>query len=216
MSRPLPVALLLIISGGFMDAFTYIAYGHVFTNAQSGNVVLFSVYATRLDWVQASRHVPPMLAFFPGIFAARWLDAKKPLGDLYRPDIVVLSIELAILIVLAALDVVLPPGLVTFGIAFASAMQNTSFKSVEGLSYTSVVTTGNLRSTAEALFEGLSRRDAKVLRKARVLGAICAAFAAGAVLGSILTWQFGKAGIVCPIVLLAVSLVACRRDTQPR
>jgi uncharacterized membrane protein YoaK (UPF0700 family) len=53
------LAALLAIAGGFLDAFTYIAHGGVFANAQTGNVVLLGVFAARGDWLGAVRHVLP-------------------------------------------------------------------------------------------------------------------------------------------------------------
>src|ERR1700746_2262793 len=46
------LAALLTIAGGFLDAFTYIAHGGGFANAQTGNVVLLGVYAASGDWLE--------------------------------------------------------------------------------------------------------------------------------------------------------------------
>ena len=35
------VAAFLALSGGFQDAYSFLARGHVFANAQTGNIVLF-------------------------------------------------------------------------------------------------------------------------------------------------------------------------------
>ena len=40
MSESFAVGILLILAGGFQDAYTYIYRGGVFANAQTGNVVL--------------------------------------------------------------------------------------------------------------------------------------------------------------------------------
>ena len=42
MSESFLTAALLSISGGLQDVYTYIARGHVFANAQTGNIVLLS------------------------------------------------------------------------------------------------------------------------------------------------------------------------------
>ena len=41
MSESIRLGMLLAISGGFMDAYSYIERGHVFANAQKGNILLF-------------------------------------------------------------------------------------------------------------------------------------------------------------------------------
>ena len=43
MSSSLAVGILLALAGGFMDAYSYMARGHVFANAQTGNILLVAV-----------------------------------------------------------------------------------------------------------------------------------------------------------------------------
>ena len=44
MSETFPIGVLLTIVGGYFDAYTYIARGGVFANAQTGNIVLFGIH----------------------------------------------------------------------------------------------------------------------------------------------------------------------------
>ena len=211
MSRPLPVALLLIAGGGSMDAITYLSYGQVFTNAQSGNVVLLAVHLAERDWAEALKHVPALLGFVPGVLAGQAIAARRTVGPL-RSDAAVLAVELAVLLAVGLVGPSLPAGAVTFGISVVSAMQNTGCKTVDGTSYTSVVTTGNLRSASEDLFTGWTRRDGGDLRKARLLGAICAGFALGALAGAGATLVAGKAAIGLPAALVATALLLCLKE----
>lgn len=41
MSDTFLIAVLLAVVGGSLDAYSYVARGHVFANAQTGNIVLF-------------------------------------------------------------------------------------------------------------------------------------------------------------------------------
>ena len=43
MSETILIGTLLALAGGFLDAYTYICRGGVFANAQTGNIVLFSI-----------------------------------------------------------------------------------------------------------------------------------------------------------------------------
>ena len=43
------VGILLAAAGGFLDAYTFLCRGHVFANAQTGNIVLFGVSLARGD-----------------------------------------------------------------------------------------------------------------------------------------------------------------------
>jgi uncharacterized membrane protein YoaK (UPF0700 family) len=58
----LSVAVPLTAAGGFLDAFAWVAHGHVFANAMSGNVALLGIHAAAGEWRQAPRHVPPLFS----------------------------------------------------------------------------------------------------------------------------------------------------------
>jgi len=62
---------LLTVAGGAMDAWVYLAHGHVFANAQSGNVVLMAVSLARGDGSGAANHLPSLLAFVTGLLISR-------------------------------------------------------------------------------------------------------------------------------------------------
>ena len=50
MSDSYLIAMLLAIVGGFLDAYTYVARGGVFANAQTGNIVLFGLHLAEKKW----------------------------------------------------------------------------------------------------------------------------------------------------------------------
>ena len=99
----LPVATLLIAGGGYLDSYAWIAHGHVFTNAISGNVILFGVYAAQGQWTQARAHVLPTLAFFAGVVAAQWLRQHGSTAGWWRASTISLLVEATVLALVAAL-----------------------------------------------------------------------------------------------------------------
>ena len=58
----------LALSGGFQDAYTYIVRDKVFSNAQTGNVVLMSHYLFMGEWMQGFQYLFPLMAFAIGVF----------------------------------------------------------------------------------------------------------------------------------------------------
>ena len=60
----------LALSGGFQDAYTYNVREGVFSNAQTGNVVLMSQHMMNGEWQHVLRYLIPLLAFAGGIFVA--------------------------------------------------------------------------------------------------------------------------------------------------
>ena len=203
--QALPVACALIASAGFLDAFAWLLHGHVFTNAHTGNIVLLGTFLSQGDWQQAVRHLPPLLAFVPGVFAAQWFRSRRLGGA--RSAAVILGFEIVLLSALGVLAGFLPSAVVTAGLSFTMALQNSAFERVGRWSFTSVVTTGNLRT----FFEGMSKSlaapgDPEANSKTAALGAVCAAFAAGALVGAQVTTWLGGAAMVVPVGMLTAAL----------
>ena len=75
MSEAFLTAALLSVSGGLQDAYTYIARGQVFANAQTGNIVLLSQNLFSGNWGRVLHYLFPLCAFGLGVAAAeaiRW------------------------------------------------------------------------------------------------------------------------------------------------
>ena len=51
----------LALSGGFQDAYTYYTRNKVFSNAQTGNVVLMSQHIMMGEWGDGLRYLLPLL-----------------------------------------------------------------------------------------------------------------------------------------------------------
>ena len=60
----------LALSGGLQDAYTYNTRDEVFSNAQTGNVVLMSQHLMLGEWSDCVRYLVPVLAFALGVFIA--------------------------------------------------------------------------------------------------------------------------------------------------
>ena len=50
-SETIGLGMILAISGGMMDAYSYIQRGEVFANAQTGNMLLFGVQTGISVWI---------------------------------------------------------------------------------------------------------------------------------------------------------------------
>jgi uncharacterized membrane protein YoaK (UPF0700 family) len=206
----LTIACLLSLSGGFLDAFTYVGHGGVFANAMTGNIILMGVSAAAGDWRQALHHLPPLFAFMAGVFLAQAI--RLPILRLGArwPALLSLILEIAVLAVIAFLPRGFPDIWIVLSISFVAAVQNSSFTRVRGLPYNSVMTTGNLRRFAEGLFTGVvPRHDPQVLGQAEVFGAICLAFLVGAVIGGLTAGWLHNAALAVPVLVLAFVLWRC-------
>jgi len=181
------IACLFTAAGGYLDAFSYIAHGHVFANAQTGNVVFFAVFASAGRWAQAWRHVPPIVAFSLGVAVARLLGVQTQ-KHTFRATLLCQEFEVAILAVLAVVGARLPNASIVPVISFVAALQNTSLDRIGPWSFNSAMTTGNLRDAVSGLVLWITGRETvENRRKAITLGLICGSFLAGALCGGIYT-----------------------------
>ena len=216
------VALWMSAAGGFLDAFTWVAHGGVFANAQTGNVVLLGVFAASGNWHEALRHVPPIVAFFAGVLAAHRLEALDARRRKRLVPLISLAIEIVVLIWVASWSNAASNFFVVITIAFVAALQSACFGKVEGLPYSSVMTTGNLRRSADALFTGIFHPpNPAALFQAAVFGAICTTFLAGAGLGALVTRSLANtkdvnAALLVPVALLLVAGGLCARRKRRR
>ena len=80
MSESIELGILLALSGGLMDAYSYIYRDHVFANAQTGNILLFGIQLAEKNWTAALHYLFPISAFVVGIALADIVRMKTDPG----------------------------------------------------------------------------------------------------------------------------------------
>ena len=145
MSSSLPVMILLNLSGGTQDACSYFLRGHVFANAQTGNIVLMGCYLISEDLRDSIRYFLPVAFFALGVLMACLIHSRfRRTGRLHWRHLV-LTMEIILLFIVGFI-----PGHLNWlanGLtSFACAMQVQSFRTVRGSAYASTMCIGNLRS----------------------------------------------------------------------
>ena len=95
------LGVLLGVVGGFLDAFTYVAHNGVFSNAQTGNMVLVGIFAARGDWARVLRQLLPLLAFVVGVFTAETMTHPKVRAWVRRPMRAALIAEIVVMVAVA-------------------------------------------------------------------------------------------------------------------
>jgi uncharacterized membrane protein YoaK (UPF0700 family) len=197
------ISLLLAFAGGYLDAYTWIVHG-VMANAQTANLVLLWVYGTAGDWVRALHFAPPIAAFMVGVVVAAWL--RRATGE--RVSAISTLIEILLLVAVGILHNRLPDLAGTLGISFVAAMQMAIFTKVEGVAYSSVMITGNLRQAIEGLFAVISGQFGS-LRYSGIFAALCAAFGIGAAVGAYATKGIPDLALGVPVMALLIVLFRC-------
>lgn len=211
------VAVLLTLSGGFLDAFTYVGHGGVFANSMTGNIVFLGIDIATRNWYQSMRHIPAILAFLAGVFIAYKMHFPSVLKHLPKPALTCLGLEIIVLITASFLPASFPDILLVLSISLVAAMQNSSFTRLESWTYNSVMTTGNLRRFGEAFFKGtMPSYDPVSLREARLFGMVCLSFLTGAILGALTTLKLHNYALFIPAGLLAIAFAICWRRQKAK
>ena len=219
-TRPenLPTGMLLAGVGGFLDAYTFVGRSGVFANAQTGNIVLLAVAAGERQWAAALLHVPPILAFMLGVAVAETLARPAARRIVRRPARFVLGAEIAVLITVGALPRQVPDQVVTAAIAFTSALQVSTFRSLQGIDYSTTLTTSNLRTLAAKAYLWRADHDVTAGRQAARISAVVASFGAGAGVGALCTHALGPraAWVAAAILVLVLAAIVIETETLSR
>lgn len=206
--------MLLAGVGGFLDAFTFVGYNGVFANAQTGNIVLLGVDAQAGHWQEALLHIPPIVAFVLGVALAQMLAQPAVRRIVRRPTRWVLVAEIVVLAVVAAVPGGIPSRVVPGAIAFVAAVQVSTFRSLDGVEYSSTLTTSNLRALTVNIFKWRTGHDPAARHQAALLGSIIAAFAVGAGVGALCTRLIHHQAAWIPAAALMIVLIALVTETR--
>lgn len=208
------LSAVLALGGGFLDAYTYLARGGVFANAETGNMVLLGIQLLRGDWGKALTYLVPVLAFASGVWVTEAVCVHFRKHSTIHWRQLTLGGEVLVVAVVAFLPEVLNM-LANVLVAFVCAMQVESFRRVRGNAFASTMCTGNLRSGTEQLFYYWQTRNRAVLNNALCYYGIIAVFIAGAALGALTCNALGrKAALVCAVILLTGFVILSLKGEQ--
>ena len=131
MSEAFINCVFLAMSGGLQDAYTYFTRNEVFSNAQTGNVVLMSTHFMMGECYQGLKYLLPFLAFGLGVFVTERIQGKYKNATRLHWRQAILLIEIVILIAVGFM----PHSMDMFAtiiVSFSCAMQVQAFRKVNG------------------------------------------------------------------------------------
>lgn len=196
----------LALSGGLQDAYTYNVRDEVFSNAQTGNVVLMSQRLMAGEWAAGARYLFPLLSFTLGVIVAETVQGRFRESKKIHWRQGILLLEILILFVVGFI----PPEynmIATSLVSFSCAMQVQAFRKVHGYAYSSTMCIGNLRGGTAALSAYLRGRDREDLKRAAYYFGVILLFAIGAGAGGNLSLMYGMKVIWISCALLTVSFL---------
>ena len=212
----LRVAVLMALSAGFMDGFTFFHYDGRFAGAQTGNVIQagISLAQGRMDkfWDFAI----PILFFVAGVmfkvFYSNHLIKRHKFDAMYL--LTVQLVGLTVFALLYATILHLPNSYFVGILSFFMAIQFDTFNRAHGMAYTSVFTTGNLKAFSVNLAQWILTRKPQNLHAVRVLGCIIPSFFVGAVLATLIGPIFGNWTLFGVCVLYGIVFMIYRTEGE--
>ncbi|MDD3049508.1 MAG: YoaK family protein [Bacilli bacterium] len=207
-SESVRLGILLATVGGFLDAYTFICRGGVFANAQTGNIVLIGVEATKGNFRQAFMAFLPILAFIIGIVVTEKIkEFKFPSStSVTYSERIILLIEIIILFIIGFIPTTVSNAFVTIPISFASSVQIATFAKLVDSPYSTTMCTGNLRSASQAAYKAFVKKDSKSVIKVARYSMIILSFIIGGCFAGILTSLVGVKSIWFAVIVLIFSV----------
>lgn len=201
-SESIRLGTILSLTGGFMDAYSYLVRGGTFANAETGNIVLMGLHMAQGEWMRALYYLVPVTAYGLGIFAAEAIRARVGENTRLHWKEGVLWAEILIALLAGLLPQALNP-LVNSMIAFVCAMQVEAFRKVRGKPFATTMCTGNLRSGTELLCSAEFKGNPEKRKEGLHYYWINLVFLAGAVIGAWVCRMFQERAIwFCAATLL--------------
>ena len=204
-SESIELGILLALVGGFMDAYSYIGRDHVFSNAQTGNILLTAVHISQGEFSEAARYLLPVVAFAVGIMLSDFIHARFTSRLHWRQA--ALLFEIAVMAVVAALPAANNIEANCL-LSLACGTQVETFRKIHGKGVATTMCIGNLRSALHNVDDYIINHNKGFLHNGVLYFGAIACFMLGAVLGN---WTIASVGLVaiwaCIPLLAAAFLI---------
>lgn len=212
MSETYFIGAVLAIVGGYLDAYTYIARGGVFANAQTGNIVLLGISIADGNFLKALSYLVPITAFIVGVFVSELFRNISRSSHIHWRQYIIF-LEILIVITVAFLPTTNSHSYIfdmisNILISFVCSLQVQSFRKIKGITCATTMCTGNLRSGTECIIHYRTAKDKKILFNGIKYYGIVLFFIIGAIISSFITHiLYEKSVIFCGFGLLLVLLL---------
>lgn len=201
-SESMELGFLLALSGGFMDAYSYIERGKVFANAQTGNMLLMGVNLAEKKYSAALQYLFPVLAFAVGITLADLIRSRTVTLLHWRQAAVITEAIILFLVSFFPQSLNLPANAFT---SLACGIQVEAFRKIHGNSIATTMCIGNLRGGTHNLYEYFHTKNKTRLENSLIYYSIILFFILGAVIGNFMIKIFHERAILgCFAMLLLV------------
>lgn len=199
------VLTLVMIVGGFMNAYTYLLWGGVFANNQTANMSKLGIDLVLGHTREAGLILLSIASALLGAILAAYLNGRW-IRNMYRWRQVLLTVQILFFVAVSCLPADMSPVYVTTPFSFIASFQLSAFRTLRGRPCNTTICTGNLRTAGGLISDALSTRKAADVWRATEYSLIVFSFVLGALLGALLVLKGGVVSILWAEIPLALVL----------
>ena len=212
-SESIELGIILALSGGFMDAYSYLERDRVFANAQTGNMLLLGVSISEGNFHLVVRYLFPVLAFAIGIALADVVRIKGIIRLHWRQISVLFEALILATVSFMPHNMNLLANSLT---SLACGIQVESFRKIHGNGIATTMCIGNLRSATQNLCSYFYTKEKGHLEKGLLYYGIIFCFVIGAVIGNAFIKIFHEKAILCCSVMMFLAFILMFIDRERR
>ena len=203
------VFLLMMTVGGYFGAFTYVARGGVFCNAQTGNILMMSIALGDGRWRDSLYFVVPLSAYLLGTFLSEILPSQVKRSHLIRWDTLLVLVEIVAVVILGFLPEDAPVQITQIVVNFICSMQFNTFRQAEGIPMATTFCTNHVRQISVDICKAVRHKEERGFHLGRAGAHIgmLAAFVVGAAVSTLLSKRLLGRAIWFSLIPLGIVLL---------
>ena len=149
---------LLTAVGGYLGAFTYTIRGGVFSNAQTGNLVLLGIALGDGNWSKVLYLLIPISAYFLGAIISEVIAVPIKKLRLIRWDTLFIILEIIVVIILGLIPQAAPYQITQTIVNFICSMQSNTFRHAQGIPMATIFCPNHLSPLSISLVKTVTHR----------------------------------------------------------
>lgn len=153
------IAILLAITSGGIDAYTFIEQGGVFAGLQTGNSILFGISLANHEFDQSLKYIFSIIFFALGIVIIKVMQRK--LDSINIRKVIIIFYEIVVIMIVGLLVKNTSSVLIVGLLSLVSAAQLQEFKLLKGNPFNPLMMTGNISKIANNAYLALVDHDKK-------------------------------------------------------
>ena len=181
-SESIAVGIFLALSGGFMDAYSYINRGKVFANAETGNIILMALKVCEGKFFEAVNYLIPIVSFAVGVGICEIIKYRKERINMIHWRQILVLFEIFAFIVVGFLPQEMNR-VANSIISMISGIQFATFPKIRGTAIATTMCTGNLKTGTQNMYRGIKTGDRSAIEKGLYYYVCILVFIAGTAIG---------------------------------